>query len=567
MAIVDRALDRLGCDPNRWRAFFESLRVIGKDQCDRAFAQLDAVAHADLSAAERSAFWEIVRDFTARHRTYHSSNWALPEELLGRFDAILSFLTPQDTVERARWLFNDWLPELPSAEDDLEARQAAVEERRTQAVADILGARGTQGIIELGISCTCPTFVAKAVIAQTEFNVANVLVSEAVVLGDTGIVLASHFSCEAEAKYGTEWRRLVRTEAVNGNRAPAVTAALMSLWPDDKATWQDAAELSEEVQNEYWRQKPIHLIRGDASDRRYQIDRLIFVGRAAEAFDRLALHGKGTPTDALLQVFDATMTQFSEAQTGKEILRSGISSHDIQQFLAELRSRPDTTREEIARREYQVLPLLGALNSRQLTLHTFMAENPAFFVEVMCEVFLPASRVKEEMPPPSPEVRARAQAAYRLLAGMHTVPGTAEDGSLDGQVLMGWIEQVRKLAGEQDRMAVADLKVGAILAHAPADPEDAAWPHRVVRDVIENLDGRDVERGLTIERYNMRGGYSKAPYEGGAQEKVLADQYREWATCSRSHWPKMARVLDAIAIHWEGDAHREDLRAEQDKLE
>jgi hypothetical protein len=70
-----------------------------------------------------------------------------------------------------------------------------------------------------------------------------------------------------------------------------------------------------------------------------------------------------------------------------------------------------------------------------------------------------------------------------------------------------------------------------------------------------------------IEHYNMRGVHSKAPYEGGAQERVLADQYREWAACSRPRWPKMARVLEAITNHWEEDARREDLRAEQDKLE
>ncbi|PNE10077.1 MAG: hypothetical protein CR217_16410 [Beijerinckiaceae bacterium] len=210
------------------------------------------------------------------------------------------------------------------------------------------------------------------------------------------------------------------------------------------------------------------------------------------------------------------------------------------------------TREEIARREYQALPLLGTLNARHLTLHTFMAENPTFFVEVLCEAFLLANRDKEQAPQPSPEARARAQVAYRLLAVMHTIPGAAEDGMLDEIKLMRWIEQVRKLAGERDRIGVADSKIGAVLAHALVDPEDKAWPQRAVRRVIENLDAKDVERGPMIERYNMRWGYSKALFEGGAQESVLADQYRGWAACSQPRWPKMARVLNAIASHWEG---------------
>jgi hypothetical protein len=64
----------------------------------------------------------------------------------------------------------------------------------------------------------------------------------------------------------------------------------------------------------------------------------------------------------------------------------------------------------------------------------------------------------------------------------------------------------------------------------------------------------------------MRGVYNKALYEGGDQERALAGQYRGWAAVARAHWPRMARVLDAIAEGWEEDARREDARAEQDKL-
>ena len=181
----------------------------------------------------------------------------------------------------------------------------------------------------------------------------------------------------------------------------------------------------------------------------------------------------------------------------------------------------------------------GDMNARNLTLHTFMAENPTFFVDVLCEIYLPANRDKDQDVEPSPQERARAQAAHRLLEGMDTIPGTAENGTLNEMKLMEWIEEVRKLAAERDRIGVADSKIGAILAHALVDPEDKAWPQMAVRGVIENLDAKDVECGLIFERYNMRGVYSKALYEGGAKERALADQYREWAACSRPRWPKL----------------------------
>jgi hypothetical protein len=70
-----------------------------------------------------------------------------------------------------------------------------------------------------------------------------------------------------------------------------------------------------------------------------------------------------------------------------------------------------------------------------------------------------------------------------------------------------------------------------------------------------------------VERYNIRGIYKKNLYEGGTQERALASEYRGWANISRTRWPRMARVLAAIAEGWEEDGRREDARAEQDKLE
>ena len=81
---------------------------------------------------------------------------------------------------------------------------------------------------------------------------------------------------------------------------------------------------------------------------------------------------------------------------------------------------------------------------------------------------------------------------------------------LDEIKLMRWIEQVRKLAGERDRIGVADSKIGAVLAHALVDQEDRKQPQRLFAVSSRDLDAKDVERGPMIERYNMRWGYSKS---------------------------------------------------------
>ena len=118
---------------------------------------------------------------------------------------------------------------------------------------------------------------------------------------------------------------------------------------------------------------------------------------------------------------------------------------------------------------------------------------------------------------------------------------------------------------ELDRIEIADLHIGKILAKSPPDPGDNGWPHQIIRNVLESLNADDIDRGLITERYNIRGTVTKALYEGGAQERELAGRYHEWANISRLRWPRVARALDSIAKGWEQDAEREDNRAEQDK--
>lgn len=122
--------------------------------------------------------------------------------------------------------------------------------------------------------------------------------------------------------------------------------------------------------------------------------------------------------------------------------------------------------------------------------------------------------------------------------------------------------EVRRLAEESNRQAITDQLIGQILAHAPVSAQDQAWPHEAVRNVIEVLASAEVERGISIERVNMRGVYSKGPEEGGDQERALANQSREWAEATTASMRTSAMLL-RIAKSWEAYAEREDIEAAQ----
>jgi hypothetical protein len=564
--IIDRALDHIGSDPERWRAILGSLRTFNSTQQKQVLDLLNAIAQGPTPADVKSALWVILRDFTHQHRMFKEAKWALTGELIDRLEAFLPHLAPSDPIERNRWLFDEWLPDLPSDDNDIKQSQESAEKLRQGAIAEILAAQGVEGLVKLGTTCKFPFLVAfTAVPLLADLDAVHGFVEQAVSAGEAGVFLAGQISGQAQRLYGEEWCGLVRKEAEAGTWPPVVIAALLMWWPDERATWEDTETLG--VAAEYWHRKPVLIIKGTPEEQVYQVDRLIEVGRAAEAFARTSHRGEGVPTEALVRLFDAAFNELAQAQTAEEIRRLAPNFHSVRNFLGELHKRADLPREELARREYRALPFLESRNMQGLVLHEFMAEDPNFFVELLCDAFLPAHRDKSVEAELTPEAQARAQAAFTLLRGMARVPGQRDGNQIDEQVLLQWVKAVRKRATDEDRAVIADQHIGQVLAHSPSDPHDGGWPHRIVRNVLEELAADDIDGGLMVERFNMRGVYTKAMYEGGAQERVLASQYRDWADISRARWPRIARILEMIAQNWEKDARREDEWAEQEKLD
>jgi hypothetical protein len=83
--------------------------------------------------------------------------------------------------------------------------------------------------------------------------------------------------------------------------------------------------------------------------------------------------------------------------------------------------------------------------------------------------------------------------------------------------------------------------------------------------LIEELASDEVERGIRIERHNMRGVVTKAAFEGGTKELKLAEEARQWARAAQG-WPRTASMLLELAQSWEAQAVREDERAKLDQM-
>ena len=198
------------------------------------------------------------------------------------------------------------------------------------------------------------------------------------------------------------------------------------------------------------------------------------------------------------------------------------------------------------------------------TLHRALARDPDFYVYLLKLIFLPAkdSGVEEPEPEDIDGARKLATQEYDILHDWALVPGADDQGVIDLVVLEDWIKLARKLLAEAGRGEIGDSKIGEILSAAKREP-DQPWPPEPVREIIEMVRSRLLERGFEIGVYNRRGVTVRMPHDGGELERALAARYRADAEILRFDWPRTAGCLDRIASTYEVDAKREDLSADQ----
>ncbi len=85
-----------------------------------------------------------------------------------------------------------------------------------------------------------------------------------------------------------------------------------------------------------------------------------------------------------------------------------------------------------------------------------------------------------------------------------------------------WFKE-KGVGGLTEALEMGDQKIGEILSASVRQP-DKPWPPEPVCEVIEIARSRALERGLETGVYNRRGVTVRMPFDGGDQERGLAEQ-------------------------------------------
>jgi hypothetical protein len=533
-------------------------------------------------AGQDKALWEGLCGLIAKHRSFASSSWAMPVDMVDRLQKSADALQPADLVALNRHLFNSTLIVRGSPEENFEERSERSKRERNAAVAEIAKG-GINEILRLAREAKTMGLLASSLVDATSPKFCQEVVMTTYDGDETIAWLASLLTAYGESKFGLDWGKETTGLAQADGASPAQVADLLKVWDDKQGLFDYVASMGPDIESEYWKRRDVFVRTSDTQLLDTGIAKLSEYGRNIELIGFLGGRLKETGTDLLVRVLTSALREVL-ASPG-DIVR--LDGYWLGETLKALRERPDVDRSALIGLEYNWLPAFHSYGDEQeLALHAHLGEWPEFFVEVLSDLYKADWEVKgtpgddrnedgDDDAHPVTETsdavadlqkRAKADIAYKVLDSWRRLPWLKEDGSIDYDAMHVWTRSALALAGEKGRYDVAAREIGKLLAYAPADKLDKVWPAREVRELIETLEDEELESGLIIELFNKRGVHVR-PFEGGgAPERALAQAAASAADALQAEWPRTAMMMRESAKQWVEHAEAEDRRASEKRI-
>lgn len=476
-------------------------------------------------------------------------------------------LEPDEAVARHRWLFEssyiEWRA-LVEEEEKLswQERDARIRARRAEAIAEIEAELGADALLPFALSTKHPEIVAQILVPQDA--------SPQIAARWAAKVLRLESSSEANAFLGQIlWSaglqdlsatvdRLVQQGVL---RDEAQRLRLAEHLPGSSAGWRVASSLGADAEMAYWNSVFIRLW-GDTpnEEAEYAVTKLLEAHRPRSAFSAAHLW----PDRIVPALWERVLRAIAQ---GEEPAGPRPHSYELDRVLECLDNASDFPDDRIAGLELPFAPLLCSYghrhDDRTLALHRELARDPALFVQLLTWLYGRRDGVidTEFVDVAAEQRKVLADLAYHTLAGWNTVPGRGEDGEIKREDFHHWAEDALRQAADVDRREVAETHLGALLARFARRRSWDDWLPESVLDLLDRPEHGGLRERFKLGVSNARGVTTRMPYDGGAQERVLAGNYRELAARYGNSHPRVSALLTSIAEGYEWDARREDEQA------
>lgn len=507
---------------------------------------LEHLSSKDISGKpenERLDIWIKLEKFTLKHKKYVDAEWVLSPDLVQKIEEVAKPLAPKNPSNLHRILFSNRDFDLFEEKGNYQEQRQQLDERRQEAVKDILNYGGMEAVLQFATIVDSPAPVGHALGCNGESAIDSEIVPDLLNTVDKNLAaFVSAFVWSRHRSQGWEWvDKLDLT-----SWTPVQIGRFLAWLPFTEETWKRSIALLGDLEAEYWSRTPVNPYQTDG-ELGLAIDKLIEHKRPHAAIDCLngMLHNK-QPLDKALSI-KALLSALSSTEPSHS-----MDVYDIVEVIKALQDDPDTNFDDLFQIEWAYLPLLERHNSASpKSLESRLASDPDFFSEVIRLVYRSRKEEKTEKEPNDQET-VTATNAWRLLHEWRTPPGLQADGTFSGEQFNQWLMETQKICAESGHLEVALTHVGNVLIYCPPDSKGLWIDHTVA----EALNGKELEKmrsGFRLGILNSRGVHWIDPT--GNPERELAAKYRQQAEeVENAGYQRFAVALRGLAESYDREA-------------
>lgn len=537
-------------DLARLTELLEHLHSLPLQALKKVLRHLSSTAIVSLPEKERVLLWNRLMKSVSDNR----KGWT--GALLLDIKETADRLAPTSPFYSHQRLFTERVFELLDGEGNFEEQHHRLDQQQQEAACEVYRADGYEGLLKFVHAVESPYRVGLALGGYADDTIDGQVLPS--LLNSNDLVLEQFLS-------GFIWRRYAVqngqwADALNTQRWTAdQKAQFLAYLPFAPETWGRVFVWLKDDESRYWAKTAANPY-GANNELAEASNNLLRFGRplaAARCLEHMVLEKKAIDSQQTIRVLKAV------AQSSEKRYQS--DGNTIATLIGMLQQDPKVNREDIATIEWMFLPLLdGYLGTQHKTLDRELAEDPAFFCDVVQKVFS-SDKEKGGNRSMNEQQKQMAENGYWLLDEWQIPPGLHENGTFHGGELSSWLKRTKKTCMKSGHLGVAMSIVGQVLFHVPPDP-GGLWINKAAAKVLDK-NGEEAEylrSGLSVAIVNSRGAYWVD--RSGKDEQALAAKYREQAhELDMRGYFRLAATIRAIADRYDLEAEEVKSRQETDE--
>lgn len=598
-ALVERVLSHMESDSQKICNVIKKAESFPLHLQDKTINHLLAVDTNKINQKDLAIICNTLREIIHKHKKFSDAKWALSAYYVDKFYLLYQKFQPKDIIYRNAWLFS-FNPNSPDYIDrDWGTRNKKNKQTQIEVAKEIYSQSDINIFLEMALLVKEPGLLGAAIANVEEITEEAEISLLTKTLGNDNKILNNiaigFVRCHLENR-GWHWAENILDIAKNNHWSTQQVINFFYALPFEKQTWDLLISFGEELTKLYWQTIYVHWVAQD--DLENAIIKLLEFNRPYAALNLVGLyHDDATQllsSTLLVNILEKAASV--DPNTEIPLPDTNLNNYYIEEIFEILERADDIEDNKLAFLEWIYLPLLVHSQRQPKLLYQELSKDPLFFVQILKFVYR-SEDDRDESVEIDQATLNRAKLGEELLESWHQVPGLKEDGTVDLEQLKNWVLQARTASQESGRGKIADVKIGRVLAYAPKSPEsillweiylfsmaiksesyslmrymsskmgcskysDGLWPDIAVREVIEEVASKQMERAIATGVFNKRGVVTKLIGEGGVQERELAETYHFYAIVLADSYPRTAAMLRSIADRYTSHAHGEDIWAE-----